>query len=123
MSYTDVIDEWISIVDARKALEAARKEAQGMHDSETQESLNWHNNQFSLWLDKSQLGLLAKERKRKRASSPSSDGGGCDEGGGSEAGDSKVSWSVNSISTPSIEGRKRRKRGTLGNSFVDNDLP
>jgi hypothetical protein len=62
-SYTNAIDEWISIVDGRKALEKSRKDLQGTREGETKESLQWRDDSMRLWLDKTQLGRLAKKRK------------------------------------------------------------
>ena len=63
-SYSDAIDDWISIVDDRKALEQAQKDAQGIRDGESQQSIKWREDGLKLWADKTQLAKLAKKRKR-----------------------------------------------------------
>jgi hypothetical protein len=38
-SFTDTVDNWISILDNRKVLEQARKNAKSLRDSKSQESI------------------------------------------------------------------------------------
>lgn len=128
-SLTDAIDQWIDIVDARKELENERQEAQGVRDAETQESINWRNAQLMLWIDKTQPGLAAVGRKRRREESDrevdnedsSAEG---DSGDDSElAGDStEVSTSV-SAESGVVRGRKRRSTKTPRKSSPNNEIP
>jgi hypothetical protein len=122
-SYTNAIDQWISIVDAQKALEKARKEEQGTRDGETQDSLNWCDSQFRLWSDKKELDRLTKDRKRKRQRASSTNSNGSDEGNDSNS-DNKAKGdetsvgtgidednpTESSISTPSLEVRNKRRK-------------
>src|SRR5207248_11741163 len=62
-SYSQVINEWITVVDERKALEQGRKEAQGLKDQETRASLDWRENSLRLFSQRNQYN------KRKRQQS------------------------------------------------------
>ena len=62
-SYSQTIDEWITIVDERKVLEQGRKEAQGLKDQETKASLDWRENSLRLFSQRNQYN------KRKRQQS------------------------------------------------------
>ena len=62
-SYSQTIDEWITVVDERKALEQGCKEAQGLKDQETKASLDWRENSLRLFSQKNQYN------KRKRQQS------------------------------------------------------
>jgi hypothetical protein len=53
-SYTQAIDQWIGIVDERKALKQERKNAQGMKDQETKASLDWRANSLKLFSQRNQ---------------------------------------------------------------------
>ena len=62
-SYTDAVDNWISILDARKALNEAQKEAQGQRNKESEASLKWRNDSMKLWSDRLVPQRLAKKRR------------------------------------------------------------
>ena len=62
-SYTDAVDDWISIVDNHKELVTARKEAQGRKDQETEGSNKWRNNSLRLFVDRDEPGQIARKRK------------------------------------------------------------
>jgi hypothetical protein len=51
-SYTQAIDDWIEVLDAYKSLQAERKEAKGEVDKETEKSIQWRQNQFATFLQK-----------------------------------------------------------------------
>jgi hypothetical protein len=61
-SYTDALDEWTSIVQARKDRKARLDEAKGTKEAETRASEEWRRRQTT----------RLKDRKRRRASTPSS---------------------------------------------------
>jgi hypothetical protein len=66
-SYTDAVDDWISIMDARKALNEARKEAQGNKERESKASLAWRDRNMKLWSDRDEPQRLAKKRKLQQS--------------------------------------------------------
>ena len=104
-SYTDAVDDWISIVDNHKALVAARKEAQGRKDQETEDSNKWRNDSLRLFVDRDEPGWIARKRKASQvprladveagagtwASPLDGSGGGCPQG---RAGCFSMDWSM-----------------------------
>jgi hypothetical protein len=79
-SYTDAIDEWISIVDSKKELEKARKEAQGEKDRESAVSQAWLNDSMALWTRRNAPASLARKRKRQPSSQATTASNNGDEG-------------------------------------------
>jgi hypothetical protein len=65
-SYTDAVDDWISIIEARKAFNEARKEAQGNKDRESKASLACRDQNMRLWSDRNEPLCLAKKRKLRQ---------------------------------------------------------
>jgi hypothetical protein len=63
-SYT--VDDWISIIEAQKALNEARKEAQGNKDRKSKVSLAWQDQNMRLWSDRNEPLRLAKKRKLRQ---------------------------------------------------------
>jgi hypothetical protein len=121
-SYTDAIDEWISIVDEQKAVEQARKDAQGTRDGETQESLAWRAGALSTWVEKDRLGQLARGQKRHRAASQPGENNEDDADAESNQEDDAFELTpATRVNTPQ-PGRKRR-RSTKTPGYDEDDLP
>lgn len=71
-SYTDAVDDWISILDNRKALEDERKRAQGEKDRENAESESWRKRSLMLYSERNEPQPLAKKRKTQLSRQASS---------------------------------------------------
>lgn len=54
-SLTDALDDWIAVVDSRKAVKQARLDAQGTADGDSATSAAWRQASLALWSDKTQL--------------------------------------------------------------------
>ena len=62
-SYIQAIDEWIEVLDTRKATEERQREYQGHLDQETETSLRWRENQFNSFKEKEALDLEEGEEE------------------------------------------------------------
>ena len=69
-SYTDAIDEWISIADARKALEQSRADAQDKEDAESKVSEGLVRKQFQALDTEESASELKARRMRVVARAP-----------------------------------------------------
>lgn len=105
-SWTQTIDEWISIHEARLAKAAERKEAQGIADEESASSLRWRQAQLGAISNKKELRRLALSNEKERRESSDSPHPLCE----SPPSSSSPSPSSSSSQSKPQKARKRRRK-------------
>lgn len=122
-SYTNAIDEWISVVEEQEAIEKERKDAQGTRDAESQFALEWREQMFHRLGEKDGAARLAQGRKRHRAASRANENDEeAQDGGSDEEDDAFELTPITHINTPLPE-RKRRRSTKVPSSYDDDELP